>query len=162
MQTSTRNSRLVRSAALVAACALPAGFAATSSAANPVGATHVTTAASPSSAESEVLRLVNVERAKANLKPLTFDSCLYGKAKTWSDTMSSTGSFKHQDLGGIFKACPGNRTLGENIAAGQRTPQEVVQAWMNSPGHRANILNGSFTKLGVGETNHYWTQDFGG
>jgi len=57
------------------------------------------------------------------------------------------------------------RTAGENIAAGQQTPQEVVTAWMNSPGHRANILNKSFTHIGVGYAKggsygHYWTQMF--
>ena len=54
------------------------------------------------------------------------------------------------------------RTAGENIAMGQRTPQEVVNAWMNSPGHRANILNGDFTHIGVGyvEQGNYWTQQF--
>lgn len=162
MQTRTLKNRLVRSAAVMAVCALPTGLAATSHAANPVGATQVASEATPSSAESEVLRLVNVERAKENLQPLTFDSCLYGKAKAWSGTMSSTGDFKHQDLGDISKDCPGNGTLGENIAAGQSTPEEVVEAWMQSPGHRANILNANFTKLGVGETDHYWTQDFAG
>lgn len=54
------------------------------------------------------------------------------------------------------------RTAGENIAKGQRTPKEVVNAWMNSQGHRANILNSSFTKIGVGyvKDGNYWTQMF--
>ncbi len=54
------------------------------------------------------------------------------------------------------------KSAGENIAQGQRSPQEVVQAWMDSPGHRANILNGSFTHIGVGyvKTGNYWTQQF--
>lgn len=54
------------------------------------------------------------------------------------------------------------RTAGENIAKGQRTPQQVVNAWMNSEGHRANILNGNFTHIGVGyvEQGNHWTQQF--
>ena len=54
------------------------------------------------------------------------------------------------------------RTAGENIAYGQRTPREVVTAWMNSPGHRANILNASYTQIGVGyvASGNYWTQLF--
>ena len=54
------------------------------------------------------------------------------------------------------------RSAGENIAMGQRTPSEVVTAWMNSPGHRANILNSSFTRIGVGyvPAGNYWTQMF--
>jgi uncharacterized protein YkwD len=57
------------------------------------------------------------------------------------------------------------QAAAENIAAGQTTPQEVVQAWMNSPGHRANILNGNYTYIGVGyakggSQRHYWTQMF--
>ena len=56
------------------------------------------------------------------------------------------------------------RSAGENIAMGQRTPSEVVQAWMNSPGHRANILDPSFTRVGVGyvREGNYWTQMFAG
>ena len=56
------------------------------------------------------------------------------------------------------------RTAGENIAMGQRTPSEVVSAWMNSPGHRANILNASYTRIGVGYVSdgNYWTQMFAG
>lgn len=54
------------------------------------------------------------------------------------------------------------KSAGENIAQGQRSPQEVVQAWMDSPGHRANILNGKFTHIGVGyvKSGNYWTQQF--
>ena len=54
------------------------------------------------------------------------------------------------------------RTAGENIAQGQRTPQEVVNAWMNSAGHRKNILNGNFTHIGVGyeASGNHWTQMF--
>lgn len=54
------------------------------------------------------------------------------------------------------------KSAGENIAQGQRTPEEVVQAWMNSAGHRANILNNGFTHIGVGyvENGNYWTQQF--
>ncbi len=54
------------------------------------------------------------------------------------------------------------RAAGENIAQGQRTPQQVVQAWMDSPGHRQNIMNASYTHIGVGfvQNGYYWTQQF--
>ena len=111
--------------------------------------------------ENEVVRLVNIERDKQGLKPLVSDWQL-------SQDMQDNGYFSHNSptYGSPFDMMKSfgisYRTAGENIARGQRTPKEVVNAWMNSSGHRANILNSSFTKIGVGyaKDGNYWTQMF--
>lgn len=127
----------------------------------------------------EVLRLVNLERAKFNLNPLTLNEKLDIAADSHSARMASADFFSHVDpLTGSTMADRVNQTgyrwtnLGENIAAGQSTAREVVQGWMNSPGHRRNILNPNFTHMGLGYSylnpdggnvryQHYWTQVFG-
>ena len=118
--------------------------------------------------ESEVVRLVNIERSKKGLKPLAEDWQLSRVARYKSQDMKDKKYFSHTSptYGSPFdmmkKFGITYRTAGENIAMGQRTPQAVVTAWMNSSGHRANILNPSFTKIGVGyvASGHYWTQMF--
>lgn len=122
--------------------------------------------------ELQVLELVNEERAKYGLKPLEWDNALANVARAHSNDMANRGFFAHNNPDGetpfdrINAAGINYRSAGENIAAGQKSPQEVVNAWMNSEGHRANILNSSYTKLGVGfvTTNNgyktYWTQNF--
>lgn len=120
--------------------------------------------------EQEVVRLVNVERAKAGLPALTEDWQLSRVARYKSQDMRDKGYFSHQsptygspyDMMRAFGIS--YRTAGENIAMGQRTPAAVVNAWMNSSGHRANILSKSFTKIGVGyvASGNYWTQMFTG
>ncbi|MFD7279295.1 CAP domain-containing protein [Streptomyces sp. NPDC059862] len=123
-----------------------------------------------SAAEAEVLKLVNEERAKAGCSPLAANSALAELAGDFSDAMAAQGFFDHTDPSG---ATPWDRAEaagitslgGENIARGQADAQAVMDAWMNSPGHRANILNCDFKTLGVGV--HYgsggpwWTQNFG-
>jgi uncharacterized protein YkwD len=116
----------------------------------------------------EVLRLVNIERSKAGLSSLTTNSSL--KAAADKRAQETKVSFSHTRPNGskfssVFKEYGVSyRTAGENIAYGQRSPQEVVKGWMNSPGHRANILNGSFGKIGIGvyQSNGviYWSQLF--
>ena len=121
-----------------------------------------------SSFESEVVRLVNLERAKKGLKPLVEDWQLSRVARYKSQDMKDRKYFSHTSptYGSPFEMMKKfgitYRTAGENIAMGQRTPRAVVDAWMNSSGHRANILNSSFTKIGVGyvANGHYWTQMF--
>ncbi len=118
--------------------------------------------------EQEVVRLVNVERAKNGLAPLTEDWELSRVARYKSQDMRDRGYFSHQsptygspyDMMRAFGLS--YRTAGENIAMGQSTPAAVVNAWMNSAGHRANILSRSFTKIGVGyvASGNYWTQMF--
>lgn len=118
--------------------------------------------------EVQVVELTNQERAKQGLAPLQIDEELSRVAREKSRDMATRGYFDHNSptYGSPFdmmKAYGINyRTAGENIAKGQRTPQEVVNAWMNSPGHRANIMNGNFTHIGVGfvESGNHWTQMF--
>ena len=121
--------------------------------------------------EEKVVELVNVERQKACLSALTMDSAISNVARAKSKDMAVNNYFAHQSptygsAGDMLRQF-GIRwsAWGENIAYGQRTPEIVVNAWMNSPGHRANILSNNFSKIGVGyETNAngtpYWTQIF--
>ncbi|MED3764544.1 CAP domain-containing protein [Ureibacillus sp. FSL K6-8385] len=118
--------------------------------------------------ERQVVELTNAERAKAGLKPLEMYSPLMAAAKVKSQDMANLGYFSHTSptYGSPFDQMRAAgiqfRAAGENIAQGQRTPEQVVNAWMNSPGHRANILNPNYTHIGVGfaENGYYWTQQF--
>lgn len=118
--------------------------------------------------ENEVIRLVNEIRVQNGLKPLTSDWQLSRVARYKSQDMKDNNYFSHTSpvYGSPFQMMKSfglsYRTAAENIAKGQLTPQAVVNAWMNSSGHRANILNPSFTKIGVGfvESGRYWTQMF--
>ena len=118
--------------------------------------------------EQEVIRLTNVERAKYGLKPLTEDWELSRVARYKSQDMHDRRYFDHNSptYGTPFQMMKAfglsYRSAGENIAMGYRTPQSVVTGWMNSSGHRANILNSSYTKIGVGYVadGSYWTQQF--
>jgi RNA polymerase sigma factor (sigma-70 family) len=120
---------------------------------------------------AQVVALVNKERASAGCDPLTEDAQLLKAAQAHSDDMAARNFFDHVNPDG---ADPGQRitaagykwsTYGENIAKGQQTPEAVMDSWMNSPGHRANILNCSFKDIGVGihtgSGGPWWTQDFG-
>ena len=116
----------------------------------------------------EVLRLVNIERSKAGLSSLSTNATL--KAAADKRAQETVTSFSHTRPNGskfstvLQEYGISYRTAGENIAYGQRSPQEVVNGWMNSPGHRANILNGSFNKIGIGVYQSrgviYWSQLF--
>ena len=118
--------------------------------------------------EKEVVRLVNLERAKYGLPELTEDWQLSRVARYKSQDMSENNYFSHTSptYGSPFEMMKNfgisYRSAGENIAKGQASPQAVVNAWMNSQGHRANILNKSYTKIGVGyeADGKYWTQMF--
>ena len=118
--------------------------------------------------EKEVVRLVNKERISRGLNELTYDWQLSRVARYKSADMSQNNYFSHTSptYGSPFEMIKSfgisYRTAGENIARGQKSPQAVVDAWMNSQGHRANILNKSYTKIGVGyeENGKYWTQLF--
>ena len=118
--------------------------------------------------ESEVVRLVNEKRAEYGLKPLTQSWELARVARYKSQDMSDNGYFSHTSpvYGSPFQMMKSfgitYRTAGENIARGQATPKAVVDAWMNSASHRANILGASFTEIGVGyvASGRYWTQMF--
>ncbi len=118
--------------------------------------------------EQRVVELTNAERTKQGLPALKIDTELSKVARIKSEDMQKNNYFDHNSptYGSPFdmmkKFGISYTSAGENIAQGQRTPEEVVQAWMNSAGHRANILNNSFTHIGVGyvENGNYWTQQF--
>ena len=122
---------------------------------------------------ARVIALTNVERQKAGLPPLVAQANLTQAASGYAAVLSSGSCFAHT-CGLVPKfidrAAQAGYTnwsaLAENIAAGQRTPEAVVQAWMDSPGHRANILNPRYTEIGVGlktggRLGMYWAQNFG-
>ncbi|EEM84854.1 CAP domain-containing protein [Bacillus thuringiensis] len=118
--------------------------------------------------EQRVVELTNAERAKQGLPALKIDTELSKVSRIKSEDMQKNNYFDHNSptYGSPFdmmkKFGISYTSAGENIAQGQRTPEEVVQAWMNSAGHRANILNNGFTHIGVGyvESGNYWTQQF--
>ncbi|MFJ3639940.1 sigma-70 family RNA polymerase sigma factor [Streptomyces sp. NPDC090108] len=125
----------------------------------------------PADTVAQVVALVNKERATAGCGALTEDPDLEKAAQGQSDDMAARDFFDHTNPDG---ADPGERitaagyrwsTYGENIAKGQATPAAVMDAWMKSPGHRANILNCAFKDIGVGvhkgTGGPWWTQDFG-
>lgn len=120
--------------------------------------------------ENEVVRLTNLERAKAGCKPLVHDRRLRQAAYAHSADMSARNYFSHTSLDGRTFVdrieATGYRytALAENIAKGHPTAQAVVRGWMDSPGHRSNILDCRFTHIGVGYVKAggpYWTQTFG-
>ena len=112
--------------------------------------------------ESEVIRLVNQVRTENGLKALSPNWELSRVARYKSEDMARNGYFSHTSptYGTPFQMI--RAFAGENIAYGQRTPAAVVDAWMNSSGHRANILSASYTQIGVGycSDGRYWTQMF--
>lgn len=118
--------------------------------------------------EKKVVELTNAEREKQGLKPLQADEKLSQVARAKSEDMQKNNYFDHQSptYGSPFdmmkKFGVTYQSAGENIAMGQQTPEEVVKAWMNSEGHRKNILNPDFTNIGVGyaKDGNYWTQEF--
>ncbi|MFH8791288.1 CAP domain-containing protein [Streptomyces sp. NPDC017941] len=122
---------------------------------------------------ADVLALTNGHRAAAGLRPLAPDARLAAAAQAHSADMVARGFYSHTAPDGsepwhrAAAAGSTRRTIGENIACGQRSAAEVVRGWMDSPGHRANILKPAFTHLGVGfagggSAGTYWTQLFGG
>jgi len=116
---------------------------------------------------TKVIELTNEERAKYGLEILTLNSDLCKVAQAHVEDMYNNNYFSHDSLSGntfkdrIDKYPNEFNSYAENIAYGQITPEEVVNAWMNSEGHKANIL-GDYTQIGVGFCNNYWCQDFAG
>jgi len=124
--------------------------------------------------EAEVIVLTNQERAANSLHPLSYDANLATSARGHATDMAVQEYFNHVSLDGrtfsqrVTAAGYVYNSAGENIAAGYRTATLVVTAWMNSPGHRANILNTTFCDIGIGYAyeassryNEYWVQNFG-
>jgi uncharacterized YkwD family protein len=128
-----------------------------------VGSTTTTT---NSSYANQVITLVNQERAKANLKPLSSNSALSAMALDKAKDMYNKNYFSHTSptFGSPFDMMKSYSIsftyAGENIAKGQKTPQEVMTAWMNSAGHRQNILSPNYTKIGTAYYNGEWVQEF--
>ena len=124
--------------------------------------------ASVSAYEQEVVTLVNAERAKYGFSALTLDATLCGYARVKSQDMHDQGYFSHTSprYGSPFDMMRSfgvsYQYAGENIAMGYSSPADVVNAWMNSEGHRANILSANYTLIGVGYVadGGYWTQWF--
>jgi uncharacterized protein YkwD len=122
----------------------------------------------PAGASDQVVALVNAARADAGCGPLRVDDRITAAAQAHSDDMAANDYFSHDSLDGRsfadrVRAAGYPSPGGENIAQGQRSAAAVHQAWMNSSGHRANILNCGFTAIGVGlnQSSWTWTQDFG-
>jgi uncharacterized protein YkwD len=124
--------------------------------------------------EAQVLALVDKERASAGCGALRSNAILVSVARAHSQDMAVHGYFDHTSQDGrspfdrMRAAGYKGGLMGENIAAGQPTPAAVMDAWMHSPGHRANILNCGYKAVGIGVSTVdgspyriYWTQDFG-
>jgi len=124
--------------------------------------------------EAELLRLTNGERRKAGLAPLRLSSQLTRAAQSHAVDMARNNYFSHTGLNGSSLGDRSKSTgykfrlVGENLAAGKTTPEATIRQWMNSSGHRANILNGRFSEIGFGYANapkslykNYWVQVFG-
>jgi uncharacterized protein YkwD len=112
---------------------------------------------------ARIIVLVNARRVAAHLRPLTVSTCATRYAAPWAAHMAATNTLVHQSLMPLLR-CPA-RGAGENIAYGNVTADQMMAMWMNSPGHRANILNPRFTRIGVGavrtSSGRWWaTQDF--
>lgn len=126
-------------------------------------------AAPASGAVAEVLALVNKERAAVGCPAVTLNAQLTKAAQDHSTDMAQHATMSHTGSDG---SDPGQRitaagytwsSYGENVAYGYSTPAQVMDGWMNSPGHRRNILDCSYKEIGIGlaQPNSYWTQDFG-
>lgn len=138
----------------------------------PTTSTNTGESESQVSSEAEaVLKLVNEERTKQGLSKLTLSTKLNEIAYAKSKDMAVNNYFSHNSptYGTPFQMLKkfgiSYKSAGENIAAGQKTPEEVMRSWLNSSGHRANILNKNYTELGVGyykggSYGTYWTQTF--
>jgi len=115
---------------------------------------------------TQVVKLVNAERAKGGLSALTSDALLTKVATDKAKDMYDKNYFDHQSptYGSPFDMMRAYGVqysyAGENIAKGQRSPEEVMNAWMNSDGHRKNIMNPNFNKIGVAYYNGEWVQEF--
>ncbi|MEA5496002.1 CAP domain-containing protein [Limnoraphis robusta] len=132
----------------------------------------------PSSWVSEVIELTNNFRQNNGLQPLMFNSQLGNAAQQHSENMAFQDFFSHAGLDGSTASSRAQAQgypssfVGENIGAGYLSPEDVVQGWIESLGHRENLLNPNYTEIGVGyfylendqglvNYNHYWTQVFG-
>jgi uncharacterized protein YkwD len=98
---------------------------------------------------SRLLRLVNAERARHGVRPLQPGVCAGARAEQWAATLARRGSLHHQSMREVLRACRVSRA-GENIGEGTVSADGMMRLWMNSPRHRANILDPHFTYIGIG------------
>jgi uncharacterized protein YkwD len=146
----------------LAACVYPAAQAVPA----PAPAPSSGAGASPDERVAEVARLVNEHRARVGCGPLAWDAAAARAAQAHSDDMARRGYFSHvspegQNVGTRLRAAGASwRAVAENIASGQPTARVVVQGWLASPGHRANIENCVYTRQGVGYRDRLWTHVF--
>lgn len=139
-------------AAPVAKTSAPAAAKAPVAKAKPVA--KAPTAAEVHAVEAKIVERTNQERARFGLRPLKLDMRLMKTARRHNGWMARSGAFQH-----------GNYPVAENIAMGQQNSAQAMNSWMNSSGHRANILNASYTRIGVSAYRSpngaiYWTQQF--
>jgi uncharacterized protein YkwD len=150
-----------RTAVLVSSLALAALAPLGTPAAHAAG----TTPAAPVTFGSEILRLTNVARAHHHLAPLKPAICADRFAATWTRALAAARNLSHQSLGPIMVSCHASMAA-ENVAYGNLTPAQFVTMWINSPGHRENMLNPSYTHMGVAavrtmsDLRVYATEDF--
>lgn len=125
--------------------------------------------------EVRVVELVNAERAAHGLPPMAINETLGAAAAGYAGYMAEANFFAHKGLDGstlVTRAeAAGYRAwsfLGENLAAGQPTPERVVAAWMKSPTHRANVLSAEAAEIGIGKAYNpsskyrvYWAMEIG-
>ncbi|WP_276134025.1 CAP domain-containing protein [Polluticoccus soli] len=142
---------------------------------NPVPTTPGGTNTTPTASEQKLLELVNSTRAKGcncgntfypAVAPVTWNDKLEAAAVSHSNWMNQNNTLSHTGANG---SDPGQRitaagynwqAYGENVAVGYASEEDVIQAWLNSEGHCKNIMNGTFTEMGVGVSGVYWTQEF--
>jgi uncharacterized protein YkwD len=156
---------------LVLAALIAPAAAGVSMTASPAEAAPVSTPDQAQTAQAEIARLTNLQRTARGCSAVTVNAQLTAAAVAHSTWMVQTGTFSHTGRAGSsfatrVRAAGYARPSSENIAWGYRTAAELVNAWMKSPGHRANILNCKSTTVGVGVAytatgTPYYTQDFG-
>jgi uncharacterized protein YkwD len=140
-----------------------------------LGATVNFASAATLDEQSRVIDLVNAERANYGLAPLVWDQRLTSSAEDYAAYMADANFFSHVGADGSrmvgrneAHGYIGWVFMGENLAAGQMTPERVVQMWMNSPGHRANVLAAEACEIGIGHAytgwssyHNYWSMEIG-
>lgn len=169
---------LLAATLLLSACGPARGGPAGAGAAAPPSRVAVPPVSASGDVAAETIRLVNIQRARRGLGPLTADPKLTAAARFHAEYMAKNDCFDHTCRGGptfierIGKAGYPYRAAAENIAAGMASPAEIVEAWMTSKGHRANILNPDVDEAGVGyflldrdggkeRWRHYWAMTYG-
>jgi uncharacterized protein YkwD len=147
---------------LLAALALPLGPALVGASSGAAEAAAYRNA--PNSYEQSILYWTNVQRKRHGVRPLTLGSCVDRYAESWGRHLASTNTFYHQSLSPIMRTCD-KRAAGENLGKGNVSARRMVQLWMNSAGHRRNLLNPHYHHIGIGSVYSgggtlYTVQDF--